>query len=258
MFEAKEVGWRINDAKRTTKCVVNHAVDLLWLNESNAVTIYSDRLAKQIPRSYAAHAFNAFRKAMQQIEIVRLCALWDTAKLDRETIPTVVELIDHSSVLEQLSDAVRAQYPQVAPNLENSVTAEESDVEVINFYHTKIGNARAELALSELRTVIQKARCLQKSEQMKAIRILRDNHVAHNLTKEAKERSGAVESIKYGDERTILTETLSIIKTLYDWVNGVGFSFEASRKIDRKCVEELWHNCTFTIKADRSRRGMPP
>ena len=92
---------------------MDHAVDLLWINESNAVTLYSDVLSKQIPRSYAAHAFNVFRKSMHQIEIVRLCALWDPAKIERETIPTIIELIDHSDVLARLADAVRAQYPPV-------------------------------------------------------------------------------------------------------------------------------------------------
>jgi hypothetical protein len=78
------------------------------------------------------------------------------------------------------------------------------------------------------------------------------------LTQEAKAKGGTVESMKYGDERTVLADTLSIIQTLYCWVNGVGFSFEASRKIYRKCTEELWHSCTFTITPGRSQQGAAP
>ncbi|HEX3936879.1 MAG TPA: hypothetical protein VHX43_05175 [Xanthobacteraceae bacterium] len=258
MFESKRVEWRIEEAKRTTKRVVDHAVDLLWLSESNAITLYSDALAKQIPRSYAAHAFNVFRKAMHQIEIVRLCALWDTAKLDRETIPTVIELIDHPDVLAQLSETVRAQYVQVVPSRGTDVRKEDSDAEVINFYHAKTGSERAERAFAELQDTIKQSRVLQESRRLKAVRSLRNNHVAHNLTQEAKKKAGQVEPVKLGDERTVLGETLPIIKTLYSWVNGVGFSFEASQKIDRKCAEELWQNCTFTIGPGRPRLGSPP
>jgi hypothetical protein len=254
MFESKEPEWRINEAKRATKRVVDHAVDLLWINESNAVTLYSDVLAKQIPRSYAAHAFNVFRKSMHQIEIVRLCALWDPPKIERETIPTIIELIDHLEVLARLADAVRAQYPPVTANQ----VAEGSDAEVINFYHAKLGNERSQEALVELRTAIDHARELQKSERLKAIRTLRNFHVAHNLTREAKDKLGAVEPMKLGDEKIILGETLSILKSLYSGVNGIGFSFEASRKIDRKCAEALWNRCTFTIEPERSRQGAPP
>jgi hypothetical protein len=47
------------------------------------------------PPSHAAHAFNVFKRGVHQFEIVRLCALWDRAKADRENIPTIIELIDH-------------------------------------------------------------------------------------------------------------------------------------------------------------------
>jgi len=37
--------------------------------------LYSDTLSKQVPKSYAANAFNVFREALHQIELVRVCAL---------------------------------------------------------------------------------------------------------------------------------------------------------------------------------------
>ena len=45
--------------------------------------LYSDTLSKQIPKFYAANAFNVFREAMHQIELVRICALWDAPVLER-------------------------------------------------------------------------------------------------------------------------------------------------------------------------------
>ena len=259
MFEKETPEWRIAAAKRTMKRVIDHAVDLIWINESNAVTLYSDTLVKQIPRSYAAHAFNVFRKAMHQMEIVRLCALWDIARnsLQRESIPTVVELIDQSDVLERLCETARAQYAPVAGDSDGK-TENGSDVEVVNFYHAKAGKKYAERARAELRTAIDQARNLEKSERLKAMRVQRNVHVAHNLTEEAKYDRGVVESIKYGDERIILDETISIITPLYSWINRVGISFQASRNIDKKCVEALWHNCKFSIEPERSRQGLPP
>ncbi len=61
--------------------------------------------------------------------------------------------------------------------------------------------------------------------------------------------------MKVGDERPVLEGSLQIIELLYCWVNGVGISFEESRKIDKKCAEELWNGCKFDIQ-DRSR--LPP
>ena len=49
--------------------------------------VFSPVLASQIPRSYAANAFNVFQRGLHQFEIVRLCALWDAAEAEKENIP---------------------------------------------------------------------------------------------------------------------------------------------------------------------------
>jgi hypothetical protein len=66
-----------------------------------------NKLSSQIPESYAANAFNVFQQSIHQFEIVRLCALWDSAELEKENIPTVVGLIDDAQVLNIIFDEVR-------------------------------------------------------------------------------------------------------------------------------------------------------
>jgi AbiU2 len=108
MFETWETQMRIDEAKRLTARVVDHLQYLLDIHENNAVVLYSDTLSKQIPKSYAANAFNVFREAMHQIELVRICALWDAPVRGRESIPTAIELIDDEKVLNALADQARA------------------------------------------------------------------------------------------------------------------------------------------------------
>jgi hypothetical protein len=81
--------------------------------------LVSDILSKQIPRPRAANAFNIFREAMHQIEVVRLCALWDAVTIDRESIPTAVELVDDEAVIELILERTRAEYATV-PNGKNA------------------------------------------------------------------------------------------------------------------------------------------
>ena len=70
MFETWEINARIAEAEtRLTERLVNHAHYLLDIRENNAIVVYSDQLSKQIPRSYAANAFNVFRETMHQIEM---------------------------------------------------------------------------------------------------------------------------------------------------------------------------------------------
>src|SRR5262249_27504083 len=90
-------------AKKKTDRVVDHLLYLLELHENNSIILYSPTLSSQIPVSYAANAFNAFRRGLHQFELVRLCALWDSADPYKENIPTIIELIDQPDVIEALA-----------------------------------------------------------------------------------------------------------------------------------------------------------
>ena len=90
---------------------------------------------------------------------------------------------------------------------------------------------------------------MHKSEKLKSIRNLRNKHLAHYLTQTRAEKDGEViVPMKGGNGKPVLESSLNIIELLYCWINGTGISFEASRKFDRQCAEELWSGCTFTIK----------
>jgi hypothetical protein len=223
MFETWDTQKRISEAKRLTTCVVDHLQYLLDIHENNAIVLYSDTLSKQIPKSYAANAFNVFREAMHQIEIVRVCALWDNAALERESICTVVELIADEKVLEVLADQARGQNPK------------------------PIGDQRAERALSRLKDAIQKARKLRKSDRLTSIRNLRDKHVAHYLTVKVEETENGSAPMKHGDEGPIIDMSIEIVEALNSYVNDVSLPFKESRAIDHKCATALWNTCTFNI-----------
>jgi monomeric isocitrate dehydrogenase len=66
---------RVTTAKMRTDRLVDHVSALFGLHEANAIIIYSPTLSAQVPRSYAAHAFNAFQQSMHLYELVRLCAI---------------------------------------------------------------------------------------------------------------------------------------------------------------------------------------
>ena len=95
---------RIRLAKAKMTKVIDHFLYVIELHANNSFVVFSPVLASQIPRSYAANAFNVFQRSMHQIEIVRLCAIWDGIDLDKENIPTVVALIDDDEIIEMLAE----------------------------------------------------------------------------------------------------------------------------------------------------------
>jgi hypothetical protein len=225
MYETWDTQKRIGDAKRLVACVVDHLQYLLDIHENNAVVLYSDTLSKQIPKSNAANAFNVFREAMHQIEIVRICALWDNPVIERESILTVIELIDDQKVLDALADQARAQHRE------------------------PIATQRAEKAVASLKNAIKKARETRSSDRLKAIRNLRDKHVAHYLAETVQEKAGPISPMKHGDEGPVIEMSIAIVEALNSYVNDVGLSFKEARAIDRKCANALWQACAFKIEA---------
>jgi hypothetical protein len=105
---------RIRLAKEKTRRVVDHLHYLLELHENNAIVLYSTTLSQQIPTSFAANAFRVFQQGMHQIEIVRLCALWDSTEPQKENIPTVIDLIDHPDVIETLAQETASHWREDA------------------------------------------------------------------------------------------------------------------------------------------------
>jgi hypothetical protein len=223
VWETWDTQKRIVEAKRLTTCVVDHLQYLLDIHENNAVLLYSDLLSKQIPKSYAANAFNVFREAMHQIELVRICALWDQAEIEKESIVTVIELVADDKVIDALAEQARGGRDD------------------------EFGKQQADKARASLRAAIKEARDMRKSERLRSIRNLRDKHVAHYLTQTVEEKKGPVTPMSHGDEGPVIDASISIAQALNSWVNQIGLSFKDAQAIDRKCAEALWGKCTFKV-----------
>lgn len=115
MFERMTSAERIKLADARMQKVLENFLYLLKLNANNHFIVYTPTLSRQIRPSFAANAFNVFQRSMYQIEIVRLCALWDAVSnekddKEKESIPLVVELMDNPEVINDLVAIARAQY----------------------------------------------------------------------------------------------------------------------------------------------------
>jgi len=132
MFENLGSAERIDLAKAKMPKVLDHLLYLLELHANNAHVVYSPLLSSQIPQSFGANAFNVFRRSMHQFEIVRLCALWDPVDVDKENIPTVIELIDHDTIIDMLADETRSHWANEAmallnPSVDPTMSTAERD-----------------------------------------------------------------------------------------------------------------------------------
>jgi len=153
---------RLAMARARTARLVDHYIDWLRVHENVRIIYYSPLLATQIPRSRAAHAFNSFRDSMLKAKIVRLCTLWDPARENRESIPTVLALINHPDVL---GAAVRAEFERHEDGQEN-----------------RFATQRSREADEQLRGVIATGNEMAGSERVRRLRGHRNYVLAHSFT----------------------------------------------------------------------------
>jgi AbiU2 len=244
---------RIELAKKLTDRVTDHILYVLELHETNRIVVYSPILASQIPTSHAANAFSTFQHGLHQMEIVRLCALWDSVDLQKENIPTVIELIDHSGVIDALAKETAAHWKDRplghVTDLPSEPEVRALVLESLRRYENEFGDRQAALLRQELEKAIAETRAMLASSKHASVMNLRDKHLAHSLVESRRERDvGHVDPMKYGDERDMLDASLRIATALMCWVKGASFDFEDSRQIDRANAEALWTRCTFDIK----------
>jgi hypothetical protein len=235
MFEHMTTAKRIQAAKIKTDRVVEHLLYILALHENNAIVSYSDKLSSQITLAHAKEAFMVVRAGLYRFEIVRLCAMWDAAKDDKkkkkvpteESIPTIIELINSPEVIEALAKKKQQQWPDADDD--------------------KFAREQAEEVRVELRKAIKDVSKISKLSVLRSTMNVRHKHLAHSLTKTSLERR-RVAPMRYGNERKLLSKSLSIVETLYRCVNGTSFCFADSQKNARRYAVALWKGCTFDIR----------
>jgi hypothetical protein len=195
VFEKLAGPARIESAKAKMTRALGHFLYVLELHANNAYVVHSPLLSSQIPQSFGANAFNVFQRSMYQIEIVRLCALWDSVDIDKENIPTVIELIDDDSTIGAVADEHRSHWANQAstllnPSVDPTLNAAERDA--MRRSELEFADEQAERAKTELRAAIADARAILASPQLASILNIRDKHLAHSLERTRCEKRGPI------------------------------------------------------------------
>lgn len=251
MFDHLSKTERIDLAKARVSRVLDHLLYVIELHANNEFVVYSDTLSSQIPQSYAANAFLVFQRSMYQIEVVRLCALWDRAELPRENIPTIIELIDDDEIIETLGDNNLRDYsdgsnvgildPSDDPEIAELVRQSAKDVD------QQFGRDQAAKAKAQLRHAVAVSRDIKASGLLASVMNARDKHLAHSLVYTRRELHDTVFPMKIGQETALLKASARIVEHLYCWITGKSFSIDNSQEVDHDNAAALWNGCKFNV-----------
>ena len=237
---------RIEVARTKMHRVVDHLLYLLALEANNSFIVYSPILSEQIPRSYAANAFNTFSRSAHQFAVMRLCALWDGVRNDRENIPTVAALVNDDAIIETMIETTHVHaHTTSGAGDDPDFGAEERTWAIEGDKLFRAQQARKDK--HDLREALDKVRKIVNSPQLKALMHIRHKHLAHNLSKTDHEKHGAIQPTTYGEQAELIEQSIPIVEPLYRCVNGTSFSVDSSRDFYRRSAAALWRGCKFDV-----------
>lgn len=238
-------------ARERTERLVDHAIALDQIHQSNQVVLYTDALSGQIPRSYAGHAFRQFQRSMYEFELIRLASMWDKPGGDRFSIPTVARLVDDPAVIAAASEQTRARYADPGPvhiNAEDAPAAVLEDFRrIILHERQRAAVERATACTNELRQAIQRCAEVVASQEFHALRTLRDHAIAHNLRLPPPGDPAAPEAWRYGGETDLLRDTIVVVNLLHGALHGSSFDWDDMRRQHERNSAHLWEHCTFGV-----------
>jgi hypothetical protein len=194
---------------------------------------------------------------MHLFEVLRVCALWDAPREDRESIPTILSLIAAPAVEELCVNEVYNHFASLAAPRDltpsNDPNIEEIKAQWWVGHRVEWAKKEARKTRDRLLLARRLATELQRSPELHAIMNFRHSYIAHNLEipepgPEQASAAGEVLRVRYGDETKLLESTVGIAEALHLGLNGSSFDWDGAREIARANTASLWKNCTFTIQ----------
>lgn len=248
---------RIELAEQKVKRLVEHTENLIAIHEGNRIIIYSSELSAQIPQSYAANAYNILQDSLFGFELIRLCVLWDEPRkgeADKESIPSVLRLIQNDCVMQMLREKANSDYGAFNKEQLGGQDVSDDMMEAIKNSHVERRKEYAARQCFQLQRTIHFEKLIRKSKKLESVRNYRNKYLAHSLNvTDREQKQGIIKLPQYGDERKLLRVTQRIVSRLYGGVNRIGYSFDDSYEFARKCSGELWRNCKFSLADDLTR-----
>ena len=239
---------RVDKAKEKLDRLVDDLLNLLQIHTNNEVVTYSPKLASQIPTSRAALAFNAIQYALHRFELIRVCAVWDSADPYKDNLATIVGLVDDPAVTKIVSDETASHWA----NLEGAMFSPSDDPDLrkiaeqaLQDHNTAFGQKMADRDKAWLTEGITEAKTVLTSDKLHSTMNVRDKRLAHSLSITNREKKGPVQPMKFGYEKDLLEAAIRITQKLYIPVTGKGFTFDDSWRIAREASGELWDACKF-------------
>jgi hypothetical protein len=170
--------------------------------------------------SFAGHTYANFVRGLQEIELVRLCSLWDGAERDAFSVPTAIALIDDNLVIDCMARENASHSKALTADTPVSGEYDETDRKLIREAKAKWAEREWDEAFDRTtrltRNTIRLGRIVANSDRLRNVRNFRNKYIAHStgITREERELGTVLPIPALGDEIQLLRITLKLLERL--------------------------------------------
>lgn len=242
---------QIKRAKEYTNKLVDLVIAAESANENMRHAVYSSQLAKQIPRSYAAHAFKDLQRALLQFSVIRVCSLFDKKGKgnDRITLHTVLNDISDDDTISEIAEETYSSYAnEVMPD--SSYTEDDAELKKLIADHFKKSSEIRGCKEKELvhRSVNAAKKIVDRAERLfieDHLRPFRNKYIAHNLSDNIE--NGRKIKFILGMENSALRHAKCAVNLLHLALNGIHFDWKGVEEVQQRNASEFWENLNFEL-----------
>jgi hypothetical protein len=222
-ISVRSVNTRIKFAQEKLERIIDRVLSGMVLRESNR-ELLKNRLAAQIPLSQAANCYNALIESQLKFETLLLASLWDKSAEERNSIPSVLELVDDVAIRTELQRNAEEQY----------------QIEYLSFRQEEVAkfNTRIDKAFSLSRTT-------QTMPEFDNLLSFRNFEIAHSITAS----SPVFDITKIRLAEPFWDQTIVCLDNLNSAVRLSGFDFKGAKEMHRQSAEEFWGSLKFKLEA---------
>ena len=189
---------------------------------------------------------------MIEIELVRLCSLWDPPEQDAFTVPTVVALINNPVVINLMAQEIADYWRDLQRDPVNIGSFDAEQISLIKQAYERASekDVKTQYEKTTVRALnsIRLAALTEPSPTLANVRNFRNKHIAYATAMTRIERkSGPLPPPKVGDEQRLLRLSLRVLKRLDLCVRGADFDWKNSERIARQNAEALWHGVSINV-----------
>ena len=216
------------------------------LHANNEIVLFSPLISTQVGNSHAAHAFNVVQRALFELEVTRLLAVWDVPRVGevnstKNSFPAIAKLLEAQHVKNGLVCNVR-QAHAAGPVINVNLSPNALNVVKLNW-----ASDAALMASKKIDEVIQRIGVIATSNDMLKLRNFRDKHIAHLLEQTNREqKSGtAIAMPKFAAQNDLLIASLALHADILTIVKLQWMDWSVWTDTCNRNASYLWNSCTI-------------